>query len=161
MRSQAQDVEDFIKVSAKEKKKDETITEDKKAEQKNDEEKSVVRKKVKLRKRRQREKAADLSDQLREEQEIVEAKKRKSGDQRQREYLERLAKKESERGQQTQQMVEFQQADKGLFSEWNSWFVSLSHRGLQAERHVLTSLEDTDLYLPYSTSSNPDREEFS
>ena len=32
MRSQAQDVEDFIKVSAEEKKKSEPITEDKKAE---------------------------------------------------------------------------------------------------------------------------------
>ena len=75
MRSQSQDVEDIIKVSAEEKKKDEPITEDKKAEQRNDEKKSPARKKVKMRKRKQREKAADLSDQLREEQEIVEAKK--------------------------------------------------------------------------------------
>ena len=50
MKSQAQDVEDVIKVSAKEKKKVELITEDKKAEQKNDEKKSLARKKVKMRK---------------------------------------------------------------------------------------------------------------
>ena len=102
-----------------------------------------------MRKRRQWEKEDDLSDQLREEQEIAEAKKQKSGNQRQHEYLEQLTEKESERGQETQQMVEFQHADKGLFSEWNSWFVSLSYRRLQAEQHVLRSLEDTDLYLPY------------
>ena len=75
MRSQAQDVEDVIKISTEEKKKDEPINEDKKAERKNDEKKSPVRKKVKRRKRRQREKAAGLSDQLREEQEIAETKK--------------------------------------------------------------------------------------
>ena len=91
------------------------------------------RKKVKIKKRRQWEKAVDLSDQLREEQEIAEANKQESGDHRQHEYLERLAKKENGRGQQTQQMVEFQHADKGLLSERNSWFVSFSHRGLQAE----------------------------
>ena len=50
-----------------------------------------------MNKRRQREKAADLSDQLREEQEIAEAKKRKSGDQRQHECLERFVEKKSER----------------------------------------------------------------
>ena len=75
MRSQAQDVEDVIKVFVAEKQKDEKITEDKKTEQKNDEKKSTARKKVKMRKRRQREKEADLSNQLREEQEISEAKK--------------------------------------------------------------------------------------
>ena len=161
IKSQVPEVEVVTKVSAKEKKNAELITEDKKAEQKNDKKKYPARKKVKRKKRRQREKAANLFDQLREEQEIAEAKNQKSGDQRQREYLERLAKKESERGQQTQQMVEFQHPEKGLFSEWNSWFVSLSYRGLQAEQHVLRSLEDTDLYLPYSSSSNPDRKEFS
>ena len=61
MRSQAQDVEDVIKVSAEEKKKAEPITEDKKAERRNDEKKSPARKKVKMRKRRQREKGDDLS----------------------------------------------------------------------------------------------------
>ena len=75
MRSQAQDVEDVIKVSAEEKKKAESITEDKKAEQRNDEKKYPARKKVKMRKRKQWEKAADLSDQLGEEQETAEAKK--------------------------------------------------------------------------------------
>ena len=75
MRSKAQDVEDIIKISAEEKKKAEPITEDKKAKQQNDEKKSPTRKKVKMRKIKQREKSADLSDQLREEQEIVEAKK--------------------------------------------------------------------------------------
>ena len=86
-----------------------------------------------MRKRKQWEKVADLSDQLREAQEIAEATKQKSDDQRQHEYLEHLEEKKSGRGQQTQQTVEFQNADKGLFSERNSWFVSLSHRGLQAE----------------------------
>ena len=72
-KNQAQDVEDVIKSSAE--KKNEPITEDKKAEQRNDEKKSPARKKVKMRKRKQREKEADLSDQLREEQDIAEAKK--------------------------------------------------------------------------------------
>ena len=75
MKIQVQDIEDVIKISTGEKKKDEPITEDKKAEQRNDEKKSPAMKKVKMRKRKQREKAADLSDQLREEQETVEAKK--------------------------------------------------------------------------------------
>ena len=75
MMSQAQDVEDVIKVFAAEKQKDELITEDKKTEQKNDENKSPARKKVKMRKRRQQEKGAYLSHHLREEQDIVEAKK--------------------------------------------------------------------------------------
>ena len=74
MRSQVQDVEDFIKVSAEEKKKDELITEDKKAEKRNDEKKSPARKKEKMRKRKQREKGDDLSHQLREEQEVPNAK---------------------------------------------------------------------------------------
>ena len=75
MKSQAPEVEVVTKVSAKEKKNAEPITEDKKAEQKNDEKKSPTRKKVKMRKRQQLEKEADLSNQLREEQEITEAKK--------------------------------------------------------------------------------------
>ena len=70
MRSQAQDVEDVIKVSSEEKKKDEPITEDKKVEKRNDEKKSPARKKVKMRKRKQWEKEDDLSHQLREEQEV-------------------------------------------------------------------------------------------
>ena len=74
MRSQAQDVEDVIKISAEEKKKDEPIIEDKKAEQWNDEKKSLARKKVKMRKRKQREKGDDLSHQLREEQEVPKVK---------------------------------------------------------------------------------------
>ena len=74
MRSQAQDVEDVIKVFSTEKQKDEQITEDKKTEQKNDEKKSPARKKVKMRKRRQREKGDDLSHQLREEQEVPKVK---------------------------------------------------------------------------------------
>ena len=82
MRSQAQDVEYVIKFSAEEKKKDEPITEDKKVERWNDEKKSPARKKLKMRKRKQWEKAANLSDQLKEEQEIAEVKKRKSRDQR-------------------------------------------------------------------------------
>ena len=88
MRSQAQDVEGVIKVSAEEKKKAELITEDKRAEQRNDEKKSPARKKVKMRKRKQREKGDDLSHQLREEQAIAVAKKRKYEDHTQHEYLE-------------------------------------------------------------------------
>ena len=74
IRSQVQDVEYVIKVSTNEKKKDELITEDKKAEQRNDEKKSPARKKVKMRKRKQWEKVADLFDQLREEQEVPKVK---------------------------------------------------------------------------------------
>ena len=83
------------------KKTDEPITEDKKAEQRNDEKKSPTKKKVKMRKIRQQDKEADLSHHLREEQEIVEAKKRKYEDHRQHEYLERFAEKNSEKGKQT------------------------------------------------------------
>ena len=97
MKSQAPEVEVVTKVSANEKKNAELTTEDKKAERKNDEKKSPAKRKVKMRKRKKREKAADLSDQLREEQEIVEAKKRKSGDQRQHECLERFVERKSER----------------------------------------------------------------
>ena len=50
-----------------------------------------------MRKRRQREKEDDLSDQLRKEQEIAEAKKLKYEDHKQREYLERSVEKKSER----------------------------------------------------------------
>ena len=96
MKSQAQDVEDVIKVSAKEKKKAEPITEDKKAEQKNDEKKSPARRKVKIRKRKQREKIADLSDQLREAQNIVEALKQKPEDQRHHVDLDHFEKKSAE-----------------------------------------------------------------
>ena len=133
MRSQAPEVEVVTKVSAKEKKNAEPITEDKKAEQKNDEKKSPVRQKVKMRKRKQREKVADLSDQLRKAPNIVEATKQKYDDQRQHGYLEHLKEKRSGRGQQTQQSVEFLEAGKGLFSERNSWFVSLSYTRLQTE----------------------------
>ena len=136
MRSQAPEVEVVTKVSSKEKKNTESITEDKKAEQKNDEKKSPARRKVKMRKRKQWEKDVDLFDQLREAQEIAEATKRKSDDQRYHVYLEHLEEKKSGRGQQTQQTVEFQNADKGLFSERNSWFVSLSYTRLQTEGNV-------------------------
>ena len=133
MKSQAPEVEVVTKVSAKEKKNAEPTTEDKKAEQKNDEKKSPARIKVKMRKRKQREKVDDLSDQLREAQGIAEATKQKSDDQRQNVYLKHLEEKKSGRRQQTQQSVEFQNADKGLFSERNSWFVSLSYTRLQIE----------------------------
>ena len=80
MKNQVQNVEDVIKRSVIERKSNEPITEDKKAEKKkdekittdktakpkNDEKKSPTGKKVKMRKRRQREKEDALSDQLRE-----------------------------------------------------------------------------------------------
>ena len=75
MKSQAPEVEVVTKISAKEKKNAELTTEDKKAEQKNDEKKSPARWKVKMRKRKQREKVTDLSDQLGEAQEVSEATK--------------------------------------------------------------------------------------
>ena len=75
MKTQAPEVEVVTKVSAKEKKNVELITEDKKAEQKNDEKKSPARRKVKMRKRKQREKIADLSDQLRKARKIVKVLK--------------------------------------------------------------------------------------
>ena len=53
IRNQVQDVEDVIKISPEEKKKSEPITEDKKAEQKNDEKKYPAIKKVKMKKRQQ------------------------------------------------------------------------------------------------------------
>ena len=79
--SQASEVEVVTKISAKEKKNAEPIIEDKKVEQKN-EKKSPVRKKVKMRKRKQREKVADLSDQLRETRKIAEVLKQKPEGQR-------------------------------------------------------------------------------
>ena len=75
MKSQAPEVEVVTKVSAKEKKNAELITKDKKVEQKNDEKKSPARRKVKMRKIKRWEKVTDLSDQLREAQEIAEATK--------------------------------------------------------------------------------------
>ena len=71
---------------------------------------------------------ADLSDQLRKAPKIAEATQQKFDDHRQHGYLEHLKEKRSGRGQQTQQSVEFLEAGKGLFSEWNSWFVYLSHK---------------------------------
>ena len=50
-----------------------------------------------MRKRKQWEKVADLSDQLREAQEIVEETKQKYDDQRQNVYLEHLEEKKSGR----------------------------------------------------------------
>ena len=49
-----------------------------------------------MRKRRQQEKEDDLSHQLREEQEIAEAKKREYGVHRQCEHSERFVEKKSE-----------------------------------------------------------------
>ena len=133
MKSQVPEVEVVTKFSAKEKNNAELITKDKKAEQKNDEKKSPTRWKVKMRKRKQREKVADLSDQLRKAPKIAEATQQKSDDQRQHVYLEHLEEKRSGRRQQTQQSVEFLEAGKGLFSERNSWFVSLSYTRLQTK----------------------------
>ena len=75
-----------------------------------------------MRKIRQWEKEDALSDQLREEQEIAEAKNRQSTDHRHHDYLEQFAEKKSEKRKQIQQ-AELQHVDKGLFSKWNSWFV--------------------------------------
>ena len=82
MKSQAPKVEFVTKISSKEKKNTELITEDKKEEQKNDEKKSPARRKVKMRKRKQREKVADLSDQLREARKIVKVLKQQPEGQR-------------------------------------------------------------------------------
>ena len=132
MRSHAPEVEVVTKVSAKEKKNAEPITEDKKAEQKN-EKKSPVRRKVKIRKRKQREKIADLSDQLRETRKIAEVLKQKPEDQRQHLDLEHFEEKRSGRGLQTQQRGDFQNEDKGLFLDRSSWFASLPCTRLQTE----------------------------
>ena len=91
-----QDVEDVIKVSAEEKKKADPITEDKKAEQRNDEKKSPTRKRVKMRKRKQWEKEDDLSHQLRVEQEVPKVNNENMRNP-QRKYLERVAEKKIER----------------------------------------------------------------
>ena len=147
-KSPVRDAEGVIKSSAQEKKKDEPTTEDKKAERKNGEKKSPVGKKVKIRKRKQREKIADLSDQLTEEQKIPKVKKQHMVviDQRQRACLERVAEQEkakqhpedprqpmdldhfeekrSGRRLQTQRRGDFQNEDKGLSSERSSWVAS-------------------------------------
>ena len=86
-----------------------------------------------MRKIKQREKVADLSDQLRKAPKIAEATQQKYDDQRQHVYLEHLKEKRSGRGQQTQQSVEFLEAGKGLFSEQNSWFAPPSYTRPQAE----------------------------
>ena len=98
-KSPVRDAEGVIKSSAQEKKKDEPTTEDKKAERKNGEKKSPIRKKVKIRKRKQREKIADLSDQLTEEQKIPKVKKQHMVviDQRQCACLERVDEQEKEK----------------------------------------------------------------
>ena len=98
MKSQAPEEEVVTKVSAEKKKTAEPTTEDKKAEQKTDEKKSPATRKVKIRKRKQREKVADLSDQIRKAQNIAEETKQKSDDQRQHVYLEHLEENKSGRG---------------------------------------------------------------
>ena len=148
MKSQAPEVEVVTKGSAKEKKNAEPTTEDKKAEQKTDEKKSPARRKVKIRKRKQREKVADPSDQLTEEQKIPKVKKQHMVviDQRQCACLERVAEQEkakqnpedprqpmdldhfeekrSGRRLQTQRRGDFQNEDKGLSSERSSCVAS-------------------------------------
>ena len=133
MKSQAPEVEVVTKVSAKEKKNAESITEDKKAEQKNDEKKSPARWKVKMRKRKQREKVADLSDQLREARKIVKVLKQKPEGQRQHVDLDHFEDKRSGRRLQTQRRGDFQNEDKGLFSEQSSWFASRPYTRPQTE----------------------------
>ena len=107
-----------------EKKNAEPITEDKKAEQKNDENKSPAKWKVKMRKRKQREKIADLSDQLRKARKIVKVLKQKPEGQRQHVDLDHFEEKRSGRRLQTQRRGDFQNEDKGLFSERSSWVAS-------------------------------------
>ena len=124
MKSQVPEVEFVTKVSAKEKKKVEPITEDKKAEQKNDEKKSPARRKVKLRKRKQQEKIVDLSDQLREARNIAKVLKQKPEGQRKHVDLDHFEEKRSGRRLQTQRRGDFQNEDKGLFSERSSWVAS-------------------------------------
>ena len=123
MKSQAPEVV-VTKVSAKEKKNAEPITEDKKAEHKNDEKKSPARRKVKMRKRKQREKIADLSDQLREARKTAEVLKQKPDGQRQHADMAHIEGKRSGRRLQAQQRGDFQNEDKGLFSERSPWVAS-------------------------------------
>ena len=148
MKSQAPEVEFVTKVSAKEKKNAEPITEDKKAARKNDEKKSPAGQKVKMRKRKQREKVANLSDQLTKEQKLPKVKKQHMVviDQRQRACFERGAEQEKEkqhledprqpmdldhveekrsgRRLQTQRREDSQNKGKGLSSERSSWVAS-------------------------------------
>ena len=124
MKSQAPEVEVVTKVSAKEKKNAEPITEDKKAEHKNDEKKYPARRKVKMRKRKQREKIADLSDQLRKARKIAKVLKQKAEGQRQHVDLDHFEEQRSGRRLQTQRRGDFQNEDKGLFSERSSWVAS-------------------------------------
>ena len=124
MKSQAPEVEVVTKVSAKEKKNAEPTTEDKKAEQKTDEKKSPARRKVKIRKRKQREKVTDLSDQLRKARNMVKVLKQKPDGQRQHGDPDHFEEKRSGRRLQTQQRGDFQNEDKGLFSERSSWVAS-------------------------------------
>ena len=124
MKSQAREVEVVTKVSAKEEKNVEPITEDKKAEHKNDEKKSPTRRKVKMRKRKQREKIADLSDQLRKARKIAKVLKQKPEGQRQHVDLDHFEEKRSGRRLQTQRRGDFQNEDKGLFSERSPWVAS-------------------------------------
>ena len=123
-KSPVRDAEGVIKSSAQEKKKDEPTTEDKKAERKNGEKKSPVGKKVKIRKRKQREKIANLSDQLRESRKIAEVLKQKPEGQREHVDLDHFEEKRSGRRLQTQRRGDFQNEDKGLFSERSSWVSS-------------------------------------
>ena len=147
-KSPVRDAEGVIKSSAQEKKKNEPTTEDKKAEQKTDEKKSPATRKVKIRKRKQREKAADPSDQLAEEQKLPKVKKQHMVviDQRQRACFKRGAEQEkakqhledprqpmdldhveekrSGRRLQTQRREDSQNKGKGLSSERSSWVAS-------------------------------------
>ena len=107
MKTQAPEVEVVTKVSAKEKKNAEPTTEDNKAEQKNDEKKSPARRKVKMRKRKQREKVTDLSDQLRKARNMVKVLKQKPEGQRQHVDLDHFEEKRSGRRLQTQWRGDF------------------------------------------------------
>ena len=77
-----------------------------------------------MRKRKQREKIADLSDQLREVRKIAKVLKQKPEGQRQQADLAHIEEKRSGRRLQTQRRGDLQNEHKGLFSERSSWVAS-------------------------------------
>ena len=89
-----------------------------------------------MRKRKKREKIIDLSDQLRKARNIAKVLKQKPKGQRQHVDLDHFEEKRSGRRLQTQRRGDFQNEDKGLFSEWSSWVASCPSTRLYMEGNV-------------------------